>query len=127
MSRVVSLLRRRGLLASVTSEALDDVVTLASAVASRPGVYAGFDPTAASLHLGNLVVLVTMRHFQSAGFRPILLVLSVVIDTALPSCRCCRRVRTHRVCSSCCSHGWRRAGCVTCVPLLCARSAVPLQ
>ena len=33
--------------------------------------YAGFDPTAESLHFGNLVQLVTMRRLQMAGHRPI--------------------------------------------------------
>jgi tyrosyl-tRNA synthetase len=37
-------------------------------------VYAGFDPTADSLHIGNLVPLLTLRRFQGAGHRPIALV-----------------------------------------------------
>ncbi len=37
-------------------------------------VYAGFDPTADSLHIGNLVPLLALRRFQLAGHRPILLV-----------------------------------------------------
>jgi tyrosyl-tRNA synthetase len=36
--------------------------------------YGGFDPTAASLHIGNLVLLLTMRRLQLAGHRPIGLV-----------------------------------------------------
>jgi len=36
--------------------------------------YCGFDPTAASLHIGNLVQLLTMRRLQQAGHRPIGLV-----------------------------------------------------
>ncbi len=36
--------------------------------------YGGFDPTAPSLHFGNLVLLVTMRRLQLAGHRPIGLV-----------------------------------------------------
>jgi tyrosyl-tRNA synthetase len=36
--------------------------------------YGGFDPTAASLHIGNLVLLLTMRRLQEAGHRPIGLV-----------------------------------------------------
>ena len=36
--------------------------------------YGGFDPTAPSLHFGNLVLLVTMRRLQQAGHRPIGLV-----------------------------------------------------
>jgi tyrosyl-tRNA synthetase len=39
----------------------------------RPGltVYAGFDPSAASLHVGNLLQLCTLRRFQEAGHTPI--------------------------------------------------------
>jgi tyrosyl-tRNA synthetase len=36
--------------------------------------YGGFDPTAAGLHIGNLVLLLTMRRLQQAGHRPIGLV-----------------------------------------------------
>ena len=36
--------------------------------------YCGFDPTAASLHLGNLVQLLLMRRLQLAGHRPLGLV-----------------------------------------------------
>ena len=37
-------------------------------------VYLGFDPTAPSLHLGNLAVLTVLRRFQLAGHKPIALV-----------------------------------------------------
>ncbi len=37
-------------------------------------LYCGFDPTADSLHIGNLVPLLTLRRFQSFGHRPILLI-----------------------------------------------------
>jgi len=51
-----------------------DIDTLAAAVAQPPlTVYAGFDPTAPSLHAGNLVPLLTLRRFQRAGHRPIML------------------------------------------------------
>src|SRR5690606_30595475 len=36
--------------------------------------YVGFDPTAASLHLGHLMQVVTARRLQLAGHRPLLLV-----------------------------------------------------
>jgi len=43
---------------------------------SSPGasLYLGFDPTAPSLHIGNLVVLTLLRRFQLAGYKPIALV-----------------------------------------------------
>jgi len=37
-------------------------------------LYIGFDPTAPSLHLGNLAVLTILRRFQLAGHKPIALV-----------------------------------------------------
>ncbi|NIJ11543.1 tyrosyl-tRNA synthetase [Saccharomonospora amisosensis] len=36
-------------------------------------VYAGFDPTAPSLHAGHLVQMLMLRRFQNAGHRPVLL------------------------------------------------------
>ncbi|OYT72302.1 MAG: tyrosine--tRNA ligase [Chloracidobacterium sp. CP2_5A] len=36
-------------------------------------VYAGFDPTASSLHVGNLLPLMTLARFQRAGYRPLAL------------------------------------------------------
>ena len=35
--------------------------------------YAGFDPTSDSLHVGNLLGILTLRRLQEAGHRPILL------------------------------------------------------
>jgi tyrosyl-tRNA synthetase len=67
---VLEELRWRGLLAISTDEA-----ALASALASGPVTfYCGFDPTAPSLHMGNLVQLLTMRRLQLAGHRPLALV-----------------------------------------------------
>lgn len=36
--------------------------------------YAGFDPTATSLHIGNLVPVILLRHLQLAGHTPVILV-----------------------------------------------------
>lgn len=38
------------------------------------GVYAGFDPTADSLHIGNLVPVLLLMHLQRAGHKPFVLV-----------------------------------------------------
>jgi tyrosyl-tRNA synthetase len=52
-----------------------DLDVLRSTMAAGPiTYYGGFDPTAPSLHFGNLVLLVTMRRLQQAGHRPIGLV-----------------------------------------------------
>lgn len=59
----------RGLIAQST-----DPDALAAELRRGPiTVYAGFDPTAPSLHAGNLVPLLALRRFQRAGHRPIVL------------------------------------------------------
>lgn len=52
-----------------------DPVALKAALDGDPiTYYCGFDPTAPSLHLGNLVQLLLMRRLQLAGHRPLALV-----------------------------------------------------
>jgi tyrosyl-tRNA synthetase len=52
-----------------------DPAALKELLAGEPATfYCGFDPTAPSLHLGNLVQLLTMRRIQLAGHRPLGLV-----------------------------------------------------
>jgi tyrosyl-tRNA synthetase len=59
----------RGLIAQST-----DLDTLRRDLDAGPlTLYAGFDPTAPSLHAGNLVPLLLLRRFQRAGHRPIVL------------------------------------------------------
>ena len=59
----------RGLIAQST----DRDALAAATIAGPLTVYAGFDPTAPSLHAGNLVPLLALRRFQRAGHRPIVL------------------------------------------------------
>ena len=59
-------LRFRGLIQQVTDEAILPRLDQGGVTA-----YIGFDPTARSLHVGNLVQLVTLRRLQAAGNRPI--------------------------------------------------------
>ncbi|MDN5805200.1 MAG: tyrosine--tRNA ligase, partial [Microlunatus sp.] len=70
MSGVLDELRWRGLLANSTDEAALDAHLEADPVT----FYVGFDPTAPSLHMGNLVQLMVSRALQRAGHRPLLLV-----------------------------------------------------
>ncbi|MEO8095873.1 MAG: tyrosine--tRNA ligase, partial [Pseudolysinimonas sp.] len=52
-----------------------DAAELKALLAGDPiTFYCGFDPTAPSLHLGNLVQLLTMRRIQLAGHKPLGLV-----------------------------------------------------
>jgi tyrosyl-tRNA synthetase len=47
---------------------------LETALSKPISLYLGVDPTAPSMHLGNLVVVLVLRRFQLAGHRPIALV-----------------------------------------------------
>ncbi|KAL6883246.1 hypothetical protein ACP4OV_010660 [Aristida adscensionis] len=65
---VVDVLRERGLVEATTSEAL---------ASARPGelkLYCGFDPTAESLHLGNLLGLVALSWFRRCGHTAVALI-----------------------------------------------------
>ena len=59
----------RGLIAQST-----DRKELESALTKPISLYLGVDPTAPSMHLGNLVVFLVLKRFQLAGHRPIALV-----------------------------------------------------
>src|SRR4051794_24891201 len=66
---IVDELAWRGLIAQTTDEA-----ALRKDLAAGPlTLYCGFDPTAESLHAGNLLQLITLRRFQLAGHRPVVL------------------------------------------------------
>jgi len=67
---VLAELDQRGLVAQSTDPQTLDAALSGGAVT----FYCGFDPTAPSLHIGNLVQLLTMRRLQDAGHRPIAVV-----------------------------------------------------
>lgn len=68
MSNVVDVLKERGFIEAVTSEELRQL-------AQHPiKVYCGFDPTADSLHLGNLVAILGLAWFQRFGHTPVVIV-----------------------------------------------------
>ncbi|GAA3467152.1 MULTISPECIES: tyrosine--tRNA ligase [Nonomuraea] len=70
MTDIIDDLAWRGLIAQST-----DLDALRASMAKGPiSVYAGFDPTAPSLHVGHFVPLLTLRRIQLAGHRPIGLV-----------------------------------------------------
>lgn len=67
---VLAELKQREIIAQVSDwDSLNDHLNSASRV-----VYAGFDPTAPSLHIGNLVPLLALKRFQEQGHRPIALI-----------------------------------------------------
>src|SRR6185503_1228320 len=61
------VLRERGFIQQVSDE--EDLKK--SLGTERVTFYSGFDPTAASLHVGSLVPLMAMAHLARAGHRPI--------------------------------------------------------
>jgi tyrosyl-tRNA synthetase len=68
-NELIADLKWRGLFAQSTDEK-----ALSEALKKPTTLYIGFDPTAPSLHVGNLVVLLALRRFQLAGHIPIALV-----------------------------------------------------
>ncbi|MBC6367916.1 tyrosine--tRNA ligase [Algoriphagus sp. AK58] len=68
MNSFIQELRWRGMLQDMTPEIEEH---LAKGMASA---YLGFDPTADSLHIGHLVGVMTLLHFQRAGHKPFALV-----------------------------------------------------
>jgi len=70
MTHILDELAWRGLISQTTG---DDA--LREHLSAGPvTLYCGFDPTAPSLHIGNLVQILTVRRFQDVGHRPLLLV-----------------------------------------------------
>jgi tyrosyl-tRNA synthetase len=71
LTDILSDLRWRGLIHQTTEEE----TALARWLGERPRtLYAGFDPTAESLHVGSLLPLLLLRRFQKSGHRPIAVV-----------------------------------------------------
>ena len=67
--RLLSRLEDRGLLADLTSRDFP-----AATAPTPPSVYLGVDPSSDSMHVGNLLAVKALKHFQKAGYRPIFLV-----------------------------------------------------
>jgi len=68
MKTFIEELKWRGMLQDMTPEIEEH---MAKGMASA---YLGFDPTADSLHIGHLVGVMTLLHFQRAGHKPVALV-----------------------------------------------------
>ncbi|MGO8948858.1 MAG: tyrosine--tRNA ligase [Ktedonobacterales bacterium] len=67
MKNVIDVLAERGLVSQMTESDLQSVVARGPLC-----VYCGFDATAPSLHVGNLVPVMALAHFQRLGHRPII-------------------------------------------------------
>ena len=68
MKNFVEELRWRGLLSDLIPETEEFLLK------NKTTGYIGFDPTADSLHIGSLVPIILLKHFQIAGHKPIALV-----------------------------------------------------
>lgn len=68
MKNFVEELRWRGLLSDLIPETEEFLLK------NRTSGYIGFDPTADSLHIGSLVPIILLKHFQLCGHKPIALV-----------------------------------------------------
>ncbi len=64
MDNIIELLKARGLLEAVTHDEITDHLK------TPRKIYCGFDPTAESLHLGNLVPIIVLAWFQKLGHTP---------------------------------------------------------
>lgn len=66
---VMDTLRERGFVFQITETGLED-----AAREQQLTVYCGFDPTASSLHVGNLMGVFMLAHFQRHGHRTVVVV-----------------------------------------------------
>lgn len=74
MTDFLTALRRRGLVQQTSDDETEDRPLEKLLAAKRVTGYIGFDPTASSLTVGNLVAVMLLARFQKAGHRPIALV-----------------------------------------------------
>lgn len=84
---LVSHLMERGLLANVTSPNLEEELKAGKKIK----LYLGADPTASSLHVGNMVPLMVLLHFYVRGHNPIALVGGATGEVGDPSGRTTER------------------------------------
>ena len=92
MNNVIDFLEERGCIDNVTSDELKER-------ANKPlKVYIGFDPTADSLHLGNLVGIVILAWFEKFGHSPVVLLGGATGKIGDPSGKSTERpLLTHEV------------------------------
>lgn len=77
MNNIIDCLQNRDFIEAIsggeTSDSTDNT-SLRELTQSSIVVYAGFDPTAESLHLGNLVTIICLKWFQMHGHTPLALI-----------------------------------------------------
>jgi len=85
--RLLQTLKSRGFLQALTASEEE----FAHHFSQPRTCYIGFDPTAESLHVGNLLQLLCLRHLQAAGHRPIALIGGATARIGDPSGRSTER------------------------------------
>jgi tyrosyl-tRNA synthetase len=90
MNNFIEELRWRGMLQDVTP-GIEEHLNKETASA-----YLGFDPTADSLHIGHLVCVMTLLHFQRAGHKPVALVGGATGMIGDPSFKSAERNLLHK-------------------------------
>lgn len=65
---IYDILKERGLVKDVTDE------TVRTRVETPISLYCGFDPTGPTLHVGHLLPIILLKHFENAGHNPIALI-----------------------------------------------------
>ncbi len=66
---VLDILKSRGFIEQITDTGLDEELDK-----GKVTIYAGFDPTAPSLHLGHVIPIMALSHFQRAGHKPVVVI-----------------------------------------------------
>ena len=66
---ILEELKWRGLIKQITNES-----KILDAQNNNDAVYCGFDPTADSLHVGHLMMIITLKRFADYNFKPIALI-----------------------------------------------------
>ncbi|XP_066259779.1 tyrosine--tRNA ligase, mitochondrial [Euwallacea similis] len=94
-NRNILKLKERGMIQDIFPENAANSIT--DILNGKPRtVYAGFDPTADTLHIGNLLVLVNLLHWQRGGHQPIALVGGATAKIGDPSGRKTEREEMHK-------------------------------
>ncbi|CAL4319345.1 Tyrosine--tRNA ligase [Buchnera aphidicola (Eriosoma grossulariae)] len=85
---IITLLKLRNLVFQISNENNLKKVTKNNSIS----LYCGFDPTADSLHIGHLLPLMVLKHFQILGHKPIILIGGATSLIGDPSFKLSERV-----------------------------------
>ncbi|WFQ95842.1 tyrosine-tRNA ligase [Mycoplasma feriruminatoris] len=86
-NNILEELKWRGLIKQVTNES-----KILDAQNNSDAVYCGFDPTADSLHVGHLMMIITLKRFADFNFKPIALIGGATGMIGDPSFKASERV-----------------------------------